>query len=45
MFPSRTRYCVWSVEGNAGVEIVKNFVDLLDLIVSRSYTSEAVEGY
>lgn len=45
MFPSWTRYCVWGIEGNAGVEIVKNFVDLLDLIVGRSHVSEAGEGY
>lgn len=45
LFPSWTRYRVWGVEGNAGVEIVKDFVDLLDLIVNRSCASEAGEGY
>ena len=45
LFPSWTRYCVWGVEDNAGVEIVKDFVDLLDLIVNRSCASEVGEGY
>jgi len=41
-FPSRTRYYLWGVEG---VEIVKDFVDLLDFIVDRSCASQACEGY
>ena len=45
LFPSWTRYCVWGVEGNAGIEVVKDFVDLLDLIVGRSYASETSERY
>lgn len=44
-FPSWAGYCFWDVEGDAGVEIVKDFVDFLDLIVGRSYVSEASERY
>jgi len=42
LFPSWTRDCV---EGDAGVEIVEDFVDLLYLVVNRSCVSEAGEGY
>lgn len=45
LFPSRSGYCFWEVEGDAGVEVVKEFVNFLDLIVSRSYVSKASEGY
>jgi hypothetical protein len=45
LLPSRTGYCVWGVEGNAGVEIVEDFVNLLNLVVGRSCGSEAGKGY
>ena len=42
LFPSWTGHCVKS---DAWVEIVKDFVDLVYLIVDRSWASEAGEGY
>ena len=44
-FPLWTRYRVWGVENNAGVEVVEDFVDFLDLIVGGSCVSEAGERY
>lgn len=45
MFPSRTGYRFRGVEGDASVEVVKEFVYLLDLIVGGSCTSKASEWY
>ena len=44
-FPSRTGHCVGGVEDDAGVEVVENFVDLLDLILGRGYVPDVGEGY
>ena len=45
LFPSWTGYRFWGVEGDAGVEIVEEFVDFLDLVVDRSCASKAGEWY
>jgi hypothetical protein len=45
LFPLRTWYSVKGVEGDAGVEIVEDFVNLLYLVVGRIRASEAGEGY
>ena len=41
LFPSWAGYCLWGVESNAGVEIVKDFVDLLDFVLGGSWAREA----
>lgn len=45
LFPSWAGYCLRDIEGHAGVEVVKDFVDLLDFVVDRSWASEAIERY